>query len=886
MIDAARALLHRLLATLRGDALDRELGDELASHLEHATEDNLRRGMSPEEARRRARISLGAVPLAEEAHREARGLPFLDRLRQDLRQAVRTMRREPGIAALSVLILALAIGANTAVFSVVNTILLRPLPFPGASELVWFSSGRDSIAKGRDVGGWSGVTYTVDAFEEFQRATPSFRAVTAYDPFLGDAEFTMIGTREPQQVAAVRVASNFFQTLGVAPAHGRDFTLEECRKGGPAAVILSHAFWQQHFHGDPAIVGTAVRLGGAPTTIVGVMPREFDFGAVFAPGVKIDAYVPAVMDQLRTWGNTLAIVGRLKPGVDLARAQSDTDLVFGRIKESHKDWWGDYSSTLSGLKDHVMGHLRRALVFLWGAVGTIMLIASVNLSNLLLARTTARSREFAMRTALGATRRRLTAQLLTESLVLSFAGALGGVALAAVITSYLSQQGSLSLPLLSSVRLDGMALLWTIVVAFAAALVFGTLPGLKLASGSVQRSLTDGARGSSAGPQHERLRAALVVTEIALACVLLVGSGLLLRSLLRVLDVDLGFRPVQAAVIPIDYDAGPDGKQRAPALQRIVDNVRAIPGVEGAGFTDMLPLGRDRSWGLAAKGRTYERPDDMIILIRVVTPGYLQAMGMRLVAGRDFDWQDGTDGRLAVIVNEAAARRHWRRIDVVGQVALLNGKEARVTGVVADVRQQSAEGTVGPEMFQPVTQADPEGAQLVVRSARSLDSLTVDVMRTLRAINPGQPAAALTPVQVIVDRSVSSRRFFAVLVASFAALGLLLAVLGIYGVISYSVAQRRPEIGIRMALGATAGQIQRDVMARTSSLVFAGVALGAVGALVVGQSMTALLFETHPTDAATFGIIAIVLGGVSLLAGYIPALRASRAEPVSVLRDA
>jgi len=886
MIARVRAFLRRLLAPTRRGSLERELRDELASHLDHAIDDNLRKGMSRDEARRQALIRLGARPLAEEAHRDARGLPLLDRLDQDLRHAWRTMRREPGFAVLAILILALAIGANTAVFSVVNTILLRPLPFADAEQLVWFSSGRDSIAKGRDVGGLSGVTYTVGVFEEFQRATTSFRAVTAYDPFLGDAEFTMVGTREPQPVAAVRIAINFFQTLGVRPAYGRLFTSEECRKGGPAAVILSYPFWQRHFNADPATIGTAVRLGGKTTTIVGVMPRDFDFGAVFAPGVRIDAFVPAEMEELSTWGNTLAIVGRLAPGADLPRAQRETDVLLRTIMAAHKEWWGDYSTTLSGLKDHVMGHLRRALVFLWGAVVTIMLIASVNLSNLLLARTAARGKEFAMRTALGATSRRLMAQLVTESLVLSAAGAAGGVGVAYGITAYLAQQGSVSLPLLSSIRIDGMSLLWTIAVALAAALAFGTLPGLKLASGNVQRSLSDSSRGSTAGRQHERLRAGLVIAEVALAGVLLVGSGLLLRSLLRVLDIDLGFRPAQAATLPIDYDGGSNGAQRAAALQRIVDSVRAIPGVEAAGVTDMLPLGRDRSWGLAAKGRTYQRNDEMITMIRVVTPGYVPAMGMRLRAGRDFDWHDGTSGHLAVIVNEAAARRHWGRVDVAGQIALI-GKdvEARVVGVVADIRQQSAEGEVGPEMFQPVTQAGPEGAQLVIRTTRALDSLTTDVMRTLRANYPGQPAATLTPLQQIVDRSVSPRRFFAVLVGSFAALGLLLAALGIYGVISYTVAQQRQEIGIRMALGATASQVQMGVLGRTLRLVAAGVSIGAVGALLVGWSMSAMLFETRSADPATFATIAILLGGVSLVAGYVPALRASRVEPMIVLRD-
>jgi predicted permease len=885
MIDRCREWIQRVVAHVRGQAIDADLREELDSHIQLAIDEHVARGVPPAEARRLALVALGGVVQAEERHRDARSLPFLDILVQDVRLALRMMRREPGFALVAVLILALAIGANTAVFSVVNTLLLRPLPFPDAGQLTWFSSGRDSIARGREPGGLSGVTYSVNAFEAFEQRAISFQSLTAYDPFFGDAEFTMTGTREPQPVAAVRIADDFFQTLGVQPALGRVFTRDECRKGGPGAVLLSHHFWVRHFDGDPHVIGRAVRLGDTSATIVGVMPEGFDFGSVFAPGVTIDAYVPAVMDVLRTWGNTLAIVGRLKPGVDVTSAQREADVLFPRLHAEHKEWYGDYTSHVTSLKDFVTGSLRRALVVLWAAVAAIMLIACVNLSNLLLARTTARAKEFAMRTALGATRWRLVGQLLAESLVLSAAGAILGIAVAYGITASLARSSSIAVPLLASIRVDTAAVLWTVSLAVAAALFFGTLPGLRLASGNVQQSLAETSRGTTAGRQHERLRATLVISEVALACVLLVGSGLLLRSFLRVLEVDLGFRPERAAAIRIAYD-GDTGEQRSAALQRTLERVRAIPGVSAAGFSDMLPLGRNRSWGLAAKGRAYKSEDDMICMIRVVTPGYLEAMGMRLRSGRDFTWLDGTAGRLAVIVNETGAKKHWGTGDAAGRTALLSPtKEALVVGVVGDVRQQTVESGVACEMFQPVAQADPEGAQIVIRTARPLESLSGEVMRTLRRVNPGQPAAALEPLQAVVDRSLSARRFFVALVGAFAALGLLLASLGIYGVVAYGVTRQRQEIGIRMALGATATQVRRGIVGRSLRLVVAGLVLGAIGALAVTRSMTTLLFRTEPTDPVTFAAIVLILGAVSLVAGYIPARRASSIDPMVALRE-
>jgi predicted permease len=420
-------------------------------------------------------------------------------MKEDLRYVIRTLRRDYGFATITVLILALGIAANTAVFSVVNTVLLRPLPFPDAHQLTWFSSGRDSIAKGRDAGGLSGVTYTVDAYEEFQRRNHSFQRVAGYNPFFGNSEYTLTGRGEPQQVTGVMVAGNFFETLQIQPEVGRLFTPEECKKGGRGAVLLSNAFWQRQFAGDPGIVGQSLILSKQSVTVVGVLPADFDFGSVFSPGMRVDVYVPAILDELRNWGNTLAVIGRLRPGVTVSQAQAKADVIFPQLKAAHPEWWGDYTSNITELKDFVSGKLRRSLIVLWCAVGLILLIVCVNVANLLLARTTARSKEFAMRSALGAGRARLIRQLLTEGLVVSGAGALLGLALAFAITRYLAHQGSIALPLLSRVGLDAPALAWTSLIAMSSAIVFGLAPGLRISSGNLQDSLKDSGPGVSGG---------------------------------------------------------------------------------------------------------------------------------------------------------------------------------------------------------------------------------------------------------------------------------------------------------------------------------------------------------------------------------------------------
>jgi len=804
----------------------------------------------------------------------------VDILLQDLRYTFRTLGRDRAFTVIAVLILALGIGANIAVFSVVNTILLRPLPFRDPQQLVRILS-KDTA------GGESGMTYSSDATEEFQRRNRSFQRVSGYFAFSGPDNLKLVGQGQPRPVTGLMVGADFFPTLGVEPSLGRLFTAEECVHNGRPVALLSHAFWERQFARNPAIVGQAVDLNGSPVTVIGVLPATFDFGPVFSPGAKIDLYTPAILDDMRDWGNIMALVGRLKPGVTLAQAQAEADLLFPHLdfNAKHPEWGGDYTGLVLGLKDYVSGKLRKSLIVLWCAVGLILLIVCVNLSNLLLARAAARGKEFAIRSALGAGRGKLIRQLLTESLVLSAVGAALGLGFAFGTTAYLAHQGSIALPLLSSVRVDGAALAWTVLIAVAAAVFFGLAPGLKVSAGNLQEALKDAGPGMSVGRKHDRLRSALVVSEVALACMLLVGAGLLLRSFLRILDVDLGFQPSRAAAISVEYDDGNDAAKRGAIWQDIIRRVEAIPGVETAGISDYIPMSTNRAWGISAKGKQYRKGELEGAFVYNVSPGYLRAMGIHLVKGRDISWDDGPKSQKVVIINETAARRLWPGEDPVGQMAQVNGTDTQVIGVVADVHESSVEGNAGWQMYVPATQWGPAGAQLVVRTKLPPETLASSVMSTLRSINPGQPATEFKPVQQVVDHVVSPRRFFVLLVGIFAALGLMLASLGIYGVISYSVTRRTQEIGIRMALGATPPQVQLGVIARTLRLAFVGIALGLVASLAASRGITSLLFGTEPTDPATFAAMILLLSAVAFVAGYVPARRASRIDPITALRN-
>jgi predicted permease len=808
---------------------------------------------------------------------------MIDVLRQDLRLTIRTMRREHALASIVILVLAFGIGSNVAVFSVVNTILLRPLPFRDPSALVW-------LATNGGKGGLSNQTYTVSAFEEFQRHNQSFQEFTSYQTFFNSIRYKLTGRGDPVPLVGVQVAENFFPTLGVTPVLGRLFAPNECRKGGPAAALLSHHFWQRQFGGDPAIVGQTISIEATPAdisgpvTVIGVLPSSFDFGAVFSPGMQVDFFVPAYMDFWRTWGNTLAVLGRLKPGVSLSQAQAESNLLFPQLKAAHKEWWEDYKSTLFPLQGRVSGKLSRSLIVLWCAVGLMLLIVCINVSNIFLARALSRGKEFAVRAALGAGRGRLVRQLLTESLALTGAGTLLGFALAWAITTYLARQTHIALPLLATVRVDETALAWTVLLAMSVGVIAGLAPAFRIPRGNLQESLKDGGAGMSQGKRHERVRASLVVSEVALACVLLVGAGLLLRSFVRLLDVDLGFRPAQVAAIKIDVNDQGNAVRRGPVLQQILERVRAISGIQAAGMTDMLPLDRNRSWGMLSKENLNDgKPHTAFVY--VVTPGYLETMGMRLVAGRDISWSDGLEATRAVVINEAAARREWPGRDPVGQPVYGLGRgEKRVVGVVADVRESSLEEQASPHVYVAMMQFEPEGAELVVRTPLPISTIEPAIMSVLRSLNPGQPRTQFRAIQQIVDHAVSPRRFLVLLVTCFAVFGLVLASLGIYGVISYSVSRQAQEIGIRMALGATSGRVQLSVVSQTLRLALIGIVLGGAASFAAAKAIASLLFQTEPADPSIFAGMVVLLCAVALLAGQIPARRASRIDPMTVLR--
>jgi predicted permease len=878
-----RESFFRMWSFARKKPLDADLEEEMATHLQFAIEENLQSGMSPQEAERQARISFGGPQQSKETHRQSRGLPFLDTLLRDMRYTFRTLSRDRAFATIAILILALGIGVNVAVFSIINTLLLRPLPFANSNELAWLDSNRG-------LGGLSSMTYKIDVYDEYAKQNRSFEQVTAYNPFFGSGGYSLTGKGEPRALTGVMVDSNFFQTLGVKPLYGRAFLPGETAKGAAHVAILDNSFWRQYFNSDPSVLNTVVTINRQPYIIVGILPPSFDFGAAFAPGQRIELFEPYPWDDIRQWGNTIFIIGRLKPGATVQSAQSEVDLLMPQMRAAHKDWYSDYATRVSSLSDHVRGKLRSSLIVLWSAVGLILLIVCVNLSNLLFARSAARSKEFATRTALGAGRSRIVSQLLTESVFLSAAGALLGLVFAYGIVAFVSRQASLALPLLSSMKIDGATLLWAVLITALAAVLFGLAPGLLIASANLRAGLAGSGRGSTEGRHFHGLRSLLVVSEVALACVLLVSAGLLLRSFLRVLDVDLGFQPSQAAALTISYDDNGDPKHRTPILQEILRRVQQIPGVETAGIADMLPLGRNRSWGFQAVGRVYTKddpPDAYDAYVRIVTPGYLSAMGMHLREGRDFDWAlDRPDTQVAVIINEAAAKLHWPGQDALGkEVNGFTGKStARIIGIISDVRQTSLEDVSAPEMFLSYAQAGPEGSELIVRSKLPPEVLGSALIRTMRDFSPDRPIGEFRPLQKIVDTSTSPRRFFALLVGSFATLGLILASLGIYGVISYMVTRQRQEIGIRMALGASRGDVLFGVVNRTLRLAFVGIACGAVVSFAAGKYISSLLFQTQPGDPMTFVAMFLIFACVALLAGFIPAQRASRVDPLVALR--
>ena len=877
-----REAREKLASLFSKKRLDLDLDAELASHLDLAAAENRRQGMTAEEARRQAMIEMGGLEQAKEVQRDARGLPAIESVLQDMRYALRTLRRDASFTIFAVLIIGLGIGASSTVFSVLDTLLARPLPFKDPGGLVWIAN-RTKVD-----GDLSGATVQVGRLLALRERNTSFSDIAGYFAFYGVGDSKLAGNGEPERLSVVPVSQNFFPLLGVQPQLGRQFRAEECNFNGARAVLLSHGLWERRFASDPGVVGKPIRLDDADVTVVGVLPASFDFAAVFAPGTHIDLFSPfALSKETDAWGNTLALIGRLKPGVGIGRAQAEADVLGARITAENPHQNG-LDPKLTFLAQHVSGRLRPALLVLACSVGVVMLIVCANLSNLLLARTAARQREMAIRTALGAGRKRLVRQLLTESVLLTGCGAVLGLAFAIAGTRALAHLDAFSIPLLSSVHIDASALAFTLLAAVTTGLVLGMAPALQAAAIPLTASL--GQRGTAESRGHTWIRSALVVSEIAFACVLLVGAGLLIRSFARVLDVDPGFRPQSAAAWRVD----PRSQYKTQAQQNayfdeLLRRVRAIPGVQAAGLTDVLPLGHNRSWGSPAKGQTYKDGEFPSAFVRVVSDGYIRALGMTLKKGRDLSERDSVTGAAPVImINETMARTLWPGQDPIGKFitgdCIAKG-DRQVVGVVGDVRHVALEQGSGSEMYLPMRQCqDWQAVNLVVRSTLPPAVFAATVEASLRPLVPDLPKGAMQPLTHLVDRAVSPRRFIVLLLAGFAAFALVLASLGIYGVISYSVTRRTQEIGIRMALGASALGVQGRIVMQTVGLAITGLAIGAAASAGLARTLRSLLFGVTYGDPFTFLAATLVVLAVAVLAGYLPARKASRIDPMVALR--
>jgi len=799
---------------------------------------------------------------------------------QDIRYALRSVRHNAGFFVTAVLIVGLGVGGSTAIFSVVNPMLLRSLPFEQPDRLVWIANSGS--------GGLSSVTSRTSNLTDYRRMNRSFEQMSGYFAFFDYMGFNLTGDGEPERLVGVPVAQDFLDILGVQPALGRNFPDEQSFWQGNPTILLTHGFWQRRYAGDPEVVGRIVTIGDQPVEIIGVLPESFDFATYFTPGSRIDFLtVFPINEQTDRQGNTLVIVGRMKPGVTVADAQAELDLMNEQLQAADPERWG-LGAVAYDLQQRITGRFRSAMLLLAGAAALVMVIVCANLSNLLLARATNRRKEIAVRRAMGAGRGRLIRQMLTESVVLAAAGAVLGVLVAFTITRSVASATAINVPLLHSVTVDSTAFVFSVALAVVAGLLFGLAPALQSSGGSEQAALTDASRGSSVGRGAAWLRESLVVSEVALACVLLIGGGLLLRSFFAVLHVDLGFDESSAMAWRVDTSRNFEtGEEKIAYFQRIVSSVGEVPGVEQVGYSDTLPLGRNRGWGVRVRGIEYTDENCCPgALPRLVDPGYLQAMRIPLISGRYFAPTDTLDTELVIIINQTAARALFpEEPDPINRVLIVNGEDFRIAGIVSDVRHSSLEEQAGNEMYILATQ-EPNwwgAVEMVVRSPLPPESLAGGVRAAIRSVDGDLPASDFQTLEDIVDRAVSPRRFILLIIQGFAVTALLLASLGIYGVLSYSVSQRTQEMGIRMALGASRRQLQAQVVARTLLMASIGVVIGWVGALALSRVMGSLLFGVGSTDPLTYAGVTVLLIAIAALAGYVPARRASRVDPMKAL---
>ncbi len=796
---------------------------------------------------------------------------------RDIRYAARMLRRSPAFTVTAVLTLALGIGANSAIFSVASGVLLRPLPYPAPNELamVWMDNARINLRED-----WHSFPDYVD----YRQQSLTFADMAIFN----GASRTFSGEGDPERVVGAHSSSNLFDVLGVRAARGRTYTADEDKPVANSVVVLSHALWQRRYGGRDDAIGRTVLMNGRSMQIIGVMPDGFAF-----PTRETLFWVPTgATDQQRTSRGSLwlQVIGRMKPGVSIEQAQADLERVSAGLLQQFPNRKG-YGVYVAGYREQIVGRIRPAILVLLGAVACVLLIACTNVANLLLARASARERELALRAAIGAGRGRLVRQLLTESTLIGVAGGVAGIGLAWAGLSALLAVAPRDLPRLDAIGMDWRVLLFTLGLSLATGIAFGLAPALQLARTDPGQTMKEGARGSS--PLGRSLRRGLVVVEIALAVVLLVGAGLMLRSFDRLRQVDLGFKPerVLTARVALWGEKYREPASRIEFFRQVIERAEAQPGVEGAaGIGTVFLSATPNSTNFSIEGRPDFRDEERIeIPVDAIMPNYFRVMGIPLRQGRFFDERDAAGAPASVIINETMSRKFWPQGDAIGKrikYGSLNsqGPWMTIVGVVADTRRTGYDAVVRPETYLPHAQSPDSGLLLVVRTTGDPAAFAPSLRALVKAIDPGIAVQLPMPIDALLVDMTAQRRLNTLLLTIFGAVAAILAAVGIYGVIAYSVEQRMRELGVRVALGAPAMRILRLIVTEVLTLALAGLVLGLGAALALSRSMASLLYDVSATDPATFAAIALVAILTALLASMIPALRAVRLDPVKALR--
>jgi putative ABC transport system permease protein len=805
-------------------------------------------------------------------------------LSQDLRYGIRMLAQKPGFTVAAVLALALGIGANSAIFSVVNAVLLRSLPYKEPNHLIMVQSTKRQDSRR------SGSASYLD-FVDWKNQNQVFDDMAAFR----DKGYTVTGADEPERIDGARVSAGFFPLLGVEAHLGRGFLPEDDKPKGERVVVISHGLWQRRFGGDPNIIGQSLTLDGNSHTVVGVLPAGFNFPINIE---KADVWSPLALDGQITeqrGAHYLKVIARLKPGVSLGAARAEMETIASRLEQQYPEENTDRVVALYSLYDQLVGSIRPALLVLLAAVGFVLLIACSNVANLLLARAAARQKEIAIRMALGASRGRIVRQLITESLILAAVGGGAGLLLALWGVESLIALSPANLPRLSGVGVDGWVLGFTFLVSIMTGIIFGLAPALKASKPDLNTALKEGGRGSTEGFSGRRLRNLLVITEMALALMLLISAGLLIRSFVRLQQVNAGFDAKNVLTMQVELPESryKQGVQISAFFEQTLERIKALPGVESAGGVSVLPLsGNNMRTSFVVENRPAPTPgQEPLAQLRAVTPGYFRTLRIPLLRGEEFteNYKKGSPGR--IIINETMARRFWPDEDPIGQrISIGMGSDDdeptswEIVGVIGDVRHAALDVEPAPEMFVPHSQQSWPFLTLVVRSSSDPMALAEHVRGQILAVDKDQPVANIRSMESMVSASIAQPRFYLLLLAIFAALALILAAVGIYGVLSYSVTQRKHEIGIRMALGAKPVDVIRLVVGQGMVLALIGVAIGLIGAFVFTRLMSSMLYGVSATDPVSFAALALLLSAVALLASYIPARRATKVDPMVALR--